>query len=203
MRKLAILPSVLLLTPIVWAVDDTDPEPPQPGPVSLRVVAKKTTYKLDMAGLSPEEYRKAIANHTVKAPPVDLELVVTNNTKSEIRVKTRGSKVNQWLVWHSLKLTGPGVVDGGPYWTDKRDHPSEAYVSVKPRGKAVIPLPTLTSHMASVQVRDHFWTKPGKYTLTASFHTTIYFDSVTEQKHPGTPKELTLKAPPITLTVEE
>src|SRR5262249_3550103 len=128
---------------------------------------------------------------------------VANHTRGEIRVRTRGSKVNQWLTWHSLKLTGPGVVDGGPYWTDRKDHPSEAYVTVKPGGKAVIPLPSLYSHVASVQVRNHYWTKPGRYTLKASFHTTIYLDSDAERRRPGTPKEVILDAPPIQLTVEE
>src|SRR5262245_15316163 len=102
---------VALLTVQVFAAAATidrrrviiDPEP-SAGPVSVRLVATRTTYKLDRGARTEAEYRRAIDNRAAKPPRVELELVITNRSKGVIRVQTHGNEVNRWLAGYTLTL---------------------------------------------------------------------------------------------------
>jgi hypothetical protein len=178
MPKLTFLLSALLLgVPAAKAIDDTDPEPPRPGPVFMKLVAKKATYKLDLQGSTVAEYTKAA--RAGKAPPIrlDLELVIINTSKTPIRVRTAGATSRL-----TLALKGPGVVDSDKVRLEKMAGPkkngkaSTAYAILKPGEKVSIPVESLTSNTTSATGQHHYWTQPGDYTLEATYRTGFYLD---------------------------
>lgn len=185
-------------------VADDDPEPPRvaAGPVTLKLVAKKKAYRLDTGGRTAKEYLEAIKAGRAAPVPVELELVITNNTNKTIRVQIRGNEVNRWVTGWTLTLSGKGAVRGGPYWSGEKDRPPAAFATLKSGGKGVIPLSKLTSHSASVQVYDHYWTEPGDYSISASLMVPVALNW-DEQRSRGTFKTMTLKAPAIKLSVEK
>jgi hypothetical protein len=168
MRKLTLLlGGLLLIAPVVLALDDTDPEPPKPNSVVAKLVAKKTTFKLDLGGRTAKQYADDVKAGKVPALAVEMELVITNQTRSDIRVRTHGAVPKL-----TLTLKGPGVVAAPP---ERRSPPRVTYVVVKPGQKVSISIPTLSSYPDGglSQNVHHFWTEPGEYTLSASFNTSI------------------------------
>jgi hypothetical protein len=180
-----LLGSILLLGTLG---DDDDPEPPRPGPVSLKLVAKKSTYKLDLKGLDLKV-----------AATVDLELVITNTSKSAIRVRTAGASPRL-----ALTLKGPKVVEGTGPPTPKQ---KTTTVILKPGQKTSIPITQLTSHetakakFGKAASKAHHWAAPGEYTLSASFTTAVYLDYDPNKGSKLT--TMTLNAKPITIKVEK
>jgi hypothetical protein len=181
-------------------VADADPEPPKPGPVGVRLVAKKSTYKLDFGGKSKDEYTRMAKEGSAPPITVDLELVVTNNTKSDIRIRTMGTTTRL-----TLKLEGDGAVEATP--TDPMDRPATGY-SVVPPGKSVtIPITTLTSIGPRTKAKGkegdkmHYWTAAGDYKLSATYYTLMYLDY--KQGGGVKPSYMTLESKPVTLKVEK
>lgn len=200
MPALTILLASLLAPEAPNAADD-DPEPPGTGgPVAVKLVARKKTYKLDTGGLPARDHQAAIRQGRAARVPVELDLVITNASRKTICVQTSGSRVNRWLMGWTLKLEGPGAVAGGPYWSEKKDRPADAFATLKPGAKAVIPIRHLASHSASVQMYNHFWTEPGDYTLSVSLYTVVTLDF-----NGGNPTlgSQTLTAKPVRIKVEK
>lgn len=173
------------------------------GPVSVRLEAKESTYKLDPAARIEPEYLKAIKNRTAKRLRVELQLVITNRSASVIRVQTHGNEVNRWLAGYTLTLEGPGAVTGGPYWSEKSQRQPPTFVTLKPGEETAVSIPTLTCHSAGVQLYDCFWTKPGTYVLSAMAMLPVDLDWGEKATQRVPAKTMRLQTPPIRLAVEE
>jgi hypothetical protein len=184
-----------LLTLNARAIDDTDPEPPRANTVFARIVAKKTTYKLDLQGNSPADYKKAAQAGRASAIAIEAELVITNATKNVVRVRVSGAVPKL-----TLKLEGTGAVDGAKDSTVTKG--PLRYQELKPGEKVSIPIPHLLSYQGSKggTIR-HYWTEPGEYKLSASFYTSLDLDWTGNK--PVKLNYTTLTAPAITLKVEK
>jgi hypothetical protein len=102
------------------------------------------------------------------APAVDLELVITNHTKADVRVRTAGA-----LPRLSLTVTGPDVVEArAPRLPRQR----VTYVVLRPGQSVSVPITSLHSRKTAAQSVQHYWTEPGEYTLSASFYTSVQMD---------------------------
>jgi hypothetical protein len=189
----AILLSALLLP----AFADVDPEPPGKKGVVARLVAKKSTYTLDFGGLKKDEYVAAAKNGTAAAVPVELEFVITNHTKGDVRVRLGGAASR--IV---LELKGNGVIEASS--ANPTVRPKLSYQILKPGQKLTVPITALASAppgKAKAKVeRNHYWTEPGEYTLGASLTTLVGLDFGTNAQ---TNQTMTLTARPITLKVEK
>jgi len=190
----ALLMSALLVLP-AWA--DDDPEPPAKKGIVARLVAKKSTYKLDFGGMKKDDYVTAAKNGTAPAVPVDLEFVITNHTKGDVRIRVAGSTARM-----ALELTGAGAVESAA--VNPAVRPKLTYQVLKPGQKYSIPITTLTSlPQAKGKVRsaqNHYWTEPGECTLGASLTTLVYQDYGTAMQKSQT---VTLTAKAIKLKVEK
>jgi hypothetical protein len=176
------------------ASQEIDPEPPKPGPVGTRLVAKKATYKLDRGGLTEKEYADAAKAGTAALIPVEIELVITNHSKNDVRVRVSGAVPKL-----TLTLNGKGAVDG-----PKDANPFKGkltYVVLKPGQKVSVPINKLMSYTGSKGgTTNHYWTEPGDYTLSASFYTSVDLDYTGKKAKLN---YMTLKAPAISLKVEK
>jgi hypothetical protein len=189
----ALVLSALLVLP----AQADDPEPPARKGIVVRLVAKKTTYKLDYGNYNSETYAKAAREGKVDPVAVEMELVVTNHTKDEVRIQlgaTRGRVM--------LKLNGKGVVEAAKGNFEK--YPP-GFKDLKPGEKFSLPITTLRGYDPAFKNKggaDRFlyWTEPGEYTLTASLKTRVGLDP-NGKNQPAEP--VTLTSRPITLKVEK
>lgn len=192
----ALLLSLLATLP---AQNDDDPEPPPRKGIVVRLVAKKTTYKLDLGGKTKNDYVAAVKKGDVEAPKVELELVITNYTKEAIRLRTTGS-TNRL----TLKLEGEGAIEASI--TTGVVRPKIQYAVLNPKEKVVIPIARLasigpaTKKGADAPEKRHFWTEPGEYKLSASLYAYVMTDPngvnpVVQYK--------TFETRPVTLKVEK
>jgi hypothetical protein len=164
-----------LLTALLLALqapvkdEEPNPEPPPPAPVSARLVAKKKTYKLDLGGMTAAKFRdtvKAGGANMPQAPTVDMALVIKNNTKNTIRIRTTGSTSRV-----SINLSGPNVVEGSV--VEPRVRLPIGYVVLKPGEKTEIRIDRLQTKVSTLRHTRHYWAEPGEYTLSASFYTYV------------------------------
>lgn len=194
MPALTLLPLVLLASQA--PKEEIDPEPPRPGPVELRLSARKATYKIDRQGLTEKEFLEAIKAGKARSMTVELDLIVRNNTKKDIRVRTSGL-----LPRLLLTLKGKGAADSPN--TKKAHQGVLRYTVLKPGDRVAIPIDTLMTYEGHIGgTINHYWTEPGEYTLSASFHTAFEMDWANGGEG-GKTSYSTLTARPITLTVEK
>jgi hypothetical protein len=152
--------------------EEPDPEPPKPQAIAAKLVAKKKTYKLDLGGRTPAKFRDAVKAGGANLPApvsVDLVLVITNNTKNDIRIRTTGTTSRV-----SLNVSGPNVVSA--MFTEavaKGAREPLNYAVLKPKQSVEIPLGQLVSKKATRSFTRHYWTEPGEYTLSAEFYTLV------------------------------
>jgi hypothetical protein len=192
MKTMLLLGGLLVLNALQT---DKDKDAPKEEPVSAKLVAKKSTYKLDLKGSTLAEYKKAVENGTAPVVPVELFLVITNNTRNDIRVRTKGKTLKM-----TLSIKGDGIIEGTPPKVPAMDVKARALV-LRPGGRVAIPIDSLRDTHGTSTTRIHAWTEPGEYTVTASFYTVVIED------WKGTlPKKLPYKTftpPPIKLKVEK
>jgi hypothetical protein len=188
---------LLGLTVLLPAQSGDDPEPaPRKGLVT-RLVAKKSTYKLDFGGKKKDDYVNDAKNGTAEAPKVELELVITNYTKENVRIRT-ASLANRL----TLTLKGDGAVSSSVS-TEFVKVPVQ-YAILEPKKKLSIPIDRLvtTERMGKGggAGKRHYWTEPGEYKLSASLYTLIMTDF-------GGPNAFsryhTFESQPLTLKVEK
>jgi WD40 repeat protein len=142
-------------------------------PLELRLLAKNDTYVLDLGGKTPEEFRKLAESGGpgVAAPEVDLVLEFRNTGDKEIKFLVGGTNPDIPLL---LKLEGAGAVN-----VTLRALLS-AMVSQPPQQVALAPGKTYTLPVKSLRTNNlgregsaSFWTQPGEYQLTATYHTAV------------------------------
>lgn len=140
--------------------------------LELRLTGRQTTYKLDLGGRTPVEFRQHIeqvqeqlkgsrlrGTLTFPDPPaVDLQLEIHNHLSHETVIWLGGSDTS-----FLLELVGPGalcVSTGQPVvamWT-----PSSP-IKLPVGDQHVLPLGQLMYGC----FQNCYWTEPGRYTLTA------------------------------------
>jgi hypothetical protein len=143
-------------------------------PIEAVLVAKKSTYTLDLGDKTAKEYRRKIeadaARDAFPNPPVvDLVLELRNTSDKEVKVQVGGT-LNTLM----LKLSGPGALEFA-----LRNRITPKFV-IAPRtvmlapGKSVtaMTIKTLSYGYRGIGNRA-YWTAPGEYTLKASYQTAI------------------------------
>jgi hypothetical protein len=185
---LSIAPMLLVTLSLVAAQRKTDPSPcppPDPakatGPVTARLVARKTTYILDRMGMTAADYRQAIRNGRVSPPAVDLVLELVNTSAEELRVRVTGAAPKL-----TLTLKGKGNILTRS--AKRANRAPLTYQVLKPGEKYSIPLATLAGYSSSTMENQLFWTEPGEYTLEANFRTYIYANALAPAAGAGLPK---------------
>src|SRR5215471_19116750 len=113
MNRTAIL-VLLILAPIaVQAGDAGKDKPATKSPVTAKLVAKKTTFDLDLGGMTAEQYKSSLKNAELDKlpllPKVDMALELTNTSDKDVQVWVSGSPVIL-----TLDLKGPGAVKVTP-----------------------------------------------------------------------------------------
>jgi hypothetical protein len=159
--------ALILSTAAVEAQDKKAPDA-----VTATLVAKTTTYKLDLGGMTADEYRKMLKDAEIsgKVPPppaIEMTLELKNNTDEDVQVWISGSPVVL-----DLHLKGDGAVSLKPRVAFPAIFILPKPVTIAPGKTHSIPVTSLkygfrgASNMA-------YWTEPGDYTLSASLKTGI------------------------------
>jgi hypothetical protein len=190
----AMLLSLLAALP---AQKGEDPEPAQPKGLVTKLVAKKTTYKLDFGGKKKADFVSDAKAGTAEAPKVELELVIINNTKETLRIRKSGSTTRL-----TLTLKGEGAIEANAGLSGVR--PKIEYVVLEPKGKLVIPIDRLVNVGRPLK-KDNapemrfYWTEPGDYKVTASLYALV----TPQGGGKGMQRYETFTSKPITLKVEK
>jgi|SRR5579884_747796 len=164
--------TVLVLMPALTASGGEKKEQPANLPIKAKLVANKTTYKLDLGGTSAEEFKKAVeaADKAGKplppAPAVDLAIELTNVGNGEVKVWVGGDGATLMMA-----MGGPGALGAvyrGPMTQEFR---VPRTVTLAPGKSVTIPLKDLS--MGPRGTWRLYWTAPGEYELGASYDTAI------------------------------
>jgi hypothetical protein len=171
-----VLISLVLVSPTGPAyADKKEPkkDPKADLPVRAKMVVKKAIYGLDLGGKTPEEYLKFLKDNAKNpgklpaAPDVDLVLELTNTTKKDLTIWVAGDRPRL-----NLLLKGKGALSlVAQSIFPKIYYPPKA-VTLPPGKSYQIAIKRLQYGFRMAQMRA-YWTKPGEYTLTATFTTAI------------------------------
>ena len=143
----------------------TDP----PGvPLAATLTSTPASYALDLGGKTADEVRKQIeAGDYPAPPPVDLKLELRNIGDKDLLIRMGGTTTIL-----NLELKGPAAVTVA-FKGRRANHLVVApkTITLAPGKSQSVPISSLSfgfkdSHGA-------YWLAPGKYTLTASYKTTV------------------------------
>jgi RNA polymerase sigma factor (sigma-70 family) len=144
---------------------------PAGAPLEARLVVKQAKYTLDRGGQTAEAYAAAIhkaakAGFAVPAPEVDLVLELRNTGREEIKVLIGGDAAE--LV---LDLKGPGAVSVRPNIPTTLEFRGPQEVAIAPGKSQEVPVAALAygNRLSTLA----YWTRPGEYTLTATYLTAV------------------------------
>lgn len=142
------------------------------GPVGAKLVAQKTTYKLDLGGMSADEFQKAIEAipQTGKVPPVpqvELALELTNVSDKPVAIWIGGD-----LTQLQLDLRGPKAVTAVATSIFTRDFRSPKVQMLEPGKSLKLPITSLQHGFRGVE-KVSYWLAAGEYELTANYKTAI------------------------------
>ena len=167
--KWSIVTLVFLAAFAVQAGDETKDKPASKSPVTAKIVAKKTAFDLDLAGMTPAKYKEALKNFDPnKLPPlpkVDIALELTNTSDKDVQVWITGTPVTM-----NLDLKGPGAVKVTPRQFFPAIFIMPKPVTLAPGKSHTLPIASLSFGHRGLQHRA-YWTEPGEYTLQASLNT--------------------------------
>jgi RNA polymerase sigma factor (sigma-70 family) len=145
---------------------------PATAPLEARLVAKQDTYTLDRGGQSAEEYAKQVSDAAERGKPlptprVELTLELRNTGAKEIKILVGGDRS-----YVMLDLQGPGAVRVRPNIPSTLELRPSDVVALAPGKSQVLTLSNLSfGHRGSSDLA--YWTKPGDYTLTGTYHTAV------------------------------
>ena len=172
----------------------TDP----PGvPLEAVLTTKKASYPLDLGGKTADEVRKMIdSGDYPAAPTVDLTLELKNTGDKDLQIRMGGTTT---II--DLDLQGPGALTVPLKGRITNKLAIAPMTITLERGKSqTIPITSLSfgfkgSHSA-------YWLAPGKYTLAASYKTTV-----SPAPAAATPADegfgaVVITSAPLTITVE-
>jgi hypothetical protein len=164
--------TVLALAPVLARGEEKKETKPADAPVTAKLVAKKDTYKLDLNGLSAEDFKKALkegekSGKTPPAPAVELALELTNTSDKEVKIWIGGDGTTL-----TLDLKGPGAVSVTPMRAFTQEYRIPMTVTLAPGKSQTLPITGLSYGHRGVATQA-YWTEPGDYTLGASYATAI------------------------------
>lgn len=170
-----IFPALLsvLFVAVAFGADETkDKDKPNKSAVTAKLIANKGTYKLDLDGMTPEQFRAALKEAETtgkypKAPAVDLTLELTNTSDKEVQIWQSGDPVQL-----RLELKGAGAVSAKPRRAFTREFRIPRAVTLAPGKKHTLAIKSLQSGFRGVSELA-YWTEGGDYTLIAHFQTGI------------------------------
>jgi RNA polymerase sigma factor (sigma-70 family) len=145
---------------------------PATAPLEARLVAKQDTYTLDRGGRSAEEYAKQVRDaaeggNPLPTPGVELTLELRNTGAKEIKILVGGDGSSVML-----DLQGPGAVRVSPNIPVTLIYLHSDIVAIAPGKSHVLTLSNLSfGHRGMGDLA--YWTRPGDYTLTATYHTAL------------------------------
>jgi hypothetical protein len=169
---LTALALVIAVSTLARADDKKDEPKPADLPVKATLVAKTTTYKLDLAGKTAEEYKKELkdAEKSGKVPPppaVEMTLELKNTSDKDAQVWVGGDPV---VI--ELNLQGKGAVSLKPRLAFTTIFIGPKPVKIEAGKTHSIPVTSLKYGFRGA-AEMAYWTEPGEYKLTASIKTGI------------------------------
>jgi hypothetical protein len=169
--RIPLVLSLALALPLAARAEDKKPDAPKDLPVTAKLVAKKTTYALDLGGMTADDFRKALKDEKARsypaAPAVELTLVLTNESKKDVKIWVAGDATSL-----NLELKGPGAVSITAQKIFTREFRAPKVVELAAGKTHEISIASLQYGFRGVAMRA-YWTEPGEYTLAASFTTAI------------------------------
>ncbi len=200
MRLLLLTGLLAAMFPSFSVAEEKKEEKPVDLPVKTKLVAKKTTYTLDLGGKTGEEFRKQLKDaekngRMPAAPTVDLTLEITNTSDKAIKIWTSGDPVHL-----ELTLTGPGAVMASPRLAFTTDFRGPAATVLDPGKTLSIPVTKLQYGFRGASLMS-YWTEPGEYKLAATYKTAIQPPPKGTKLYEGF-GQVNLTFEPITLKIE-
>jgi hypothetical protein len=159
-------------------------------PAVVKSDAAQRTFLLNLAGRSPEEYRRQLrASGLPRGPRVDLALEVRNDGRRPVVLHVGGERSQL-----DLDLHGPGVLT----LSGKGEAPpfleSRPPVKLDPGASYYLPIPYLIGGRPE-QLQGVYWTAPGRYTLSVHYRVGAEVD--------GQVCDLDVTSPRMTIDVKE
>jgi hypothetical protein len=176
--------------------DNGKTDPPSV-PLAALLTSKPASYTLDLGGKTAEEVRKQIEAGDYPPPPtVDLSLEIRNTGDKDLLIRMGGTTT---II--DLDLKGPAAV------TTALKGRVTNHLAVAPKTITLAPgkSQSVAVNSLSFGFKDThaaYWLAPGKYTLTASYKTTVSpapAKAVAADEGFGA---VTITSAPLTLTVE-
>jgi hypothetical protein len=142
-------------------------------PLHLIVTPPTHAYKLDLGGLTAEQFSKKVADAVKNGedlpepPKLDIQCELRNTGKEDIVVSIGGDATTL-----SLQLTGPGALTTPSNYVHTEEFRASIDVSLAPGEGTKI----LIGKLAYGHRNDSnfaYWTKPGEYSLTVSYRTGV------------------------------
>jgi hypothetical protein len=154
------------------AAASNDKSKPPSLPLTAKLTLAKTTYPLDLDGLTPEQFRSALkeaeeTGQTPNPPAVELTLTLTNTSDKEVSIWGSGDPVRV-----VLELKGKGAVTIKPKRAVTQEFRVPNPVTLAPGKSYTISLKRLQFGFRGL-AEQAYWTEAGDYTLTAHFITAI------------------------------
>jgi RNA polymerase sigma factor (sigma-70 family) len=173
----------------------------QPAGVALeaRLVGMKEAYTLDLGGASEEEFLKQVEAGKGKQlpdpPTVDLFLDIRNTSDKEVTIWIGGDETRL-----ELELKGPGAHSINTMYAFTSELRFAKRVVLGPNSSTNVPVAKLAwgTRMAE---RFAYWTRPGDYTLTATYRTAVSPAPRGADDAGNGFGTVTLTSAPVTLTV--
>jgi hypothetical protein len=166
MRVLSAVIVVLFAASLAAAADEKLP-------VEVRLIANKTSYKLDLGGKTAAEFKELLAKAgksggILPTPPaVDLQFEVVNTSDKAIQIWHKGDPVR--LV---LDVTGPDAMRVHSNRPMTLEFRLPVPMTLEPGKSLQIPITSLTFGHRGVSEMA-YWMKAGEYSIVANFHTAI------------------------------
>lgn len=183
-----------------WADDATKPAgktDPSGAPLEAVLKAKQQKYTLDLGGKSADEFRKQIeSGNYPAAPKVDLVLELKNTGSEEVQVRVFGTENTI-----ELALKGPGAV------TEQLKRRITPKFVIAPKTMTLAPGKSVSVPITSLEFgrkgsHRAWWVEAGKYTLSASYKTSVSPRPKDAPDAGGGFGAVTLTSAPITVEVE-
>jgi hypothetical protein len=193
----------ILLAPVLCIGADS-PKPADKGktdppgvPVEAVLTSRKPSYQLDLGDKTADDYRKMIEAGDYPPPPaVDLSLELRNTGGQAVQIRMGGT-----TNVIDLDLQGPGAL------TAELKHRITNKLLIAPMTVTLDPGKSQTVPITSLSFgfkgsHNAYWLAPGKYTLTASYKTTVSPAPKDAQPADEGFGAVTITSAPLTITVE-
>jgi len=165
MRFCAVLLFLLASTAAGWAQEKL--------PVEARLIANKTTYKLDLGGKTAAEmkqlFKRAAKDGTdlPRPPAVDLVLEIVNTSEKAVRIWQSGDPVVLRLV-----VKGPDAVHLRENRAFTLEFRLPVPTTLEPGKSLRFPIQSLSFGFRGMAEQAQ-WLQPGDYTIEAHFETAL------------------------------